>query len=159
MKPRVYIETTVISYLTARPSRDLIIAARQELTREVWDRLLTDCECFVSALVVLEASKGDEVAAAQRLDAIHGLPVLHVGDDAGRMAELLVVEKAIPAEYAEDALHVAIAALNGMDFVVTWNFTHMNNAATRHKIRSVIERDGYQCPELCSPEEVFGDLE
>lgn len=71
---------------------------------------------------------------------------------------LRVVEKAIPAEYAEDAMHVAIAALNGMDFVVTWNFTHINNAATRHKIRSVIERDGYQCPEPCSPEEVFGDL-
>ena len=86
------------------------------------------------------------------------LPVLHVGDDAGRMAELLVVEKAIPAEYAEDALHVATAALNGMDFVVTWNFTHINNAATRHKIRAVIERHVFQCPELCSPEEVFGDL-
>lgn len=82
----------------------------------------------MSALVVLETRKGDEVAAARRLDAIHGLPVLHVGDDAGRMAELLVVEKAIPAECAEDALHVAIAALNGMDFVVTWNFTHINNA-------------------------------
>ena len=158
MKPRVYIETTVISYLTARSSRDLIIAARQEVTREVWDRLLSDCECFVSALVVLEAGKGDEVAAARRLDALRALPVLHVGDDAGRMAELLVVEKAIPAEYAEDAMHVATAALNGMDFVVTWNFTHINNAATRHKIRAVIERHGFQCPELCSPEEVFGDL-
>jgi hypothetical protein len=74
------------------------------------------------------------------------------------MAELLVAEKAIPAEYAEDAMHVATAALNGMDFVVTWNFTHINNAATRHKIRAVIERHGFQCPELCSPEEVFGDL-
>ncbi|QLH51011.1 MAG: hypothetical protein HWD57_15335 [Candidatus Accumulibacter cognatus] len=82
----------------------------------------------MSALMVLEASKGDEVAAAQRLDAIHGLPVLHIGDDAGRMAELLVVEKAIPAECAEDALHVAMATRNGMDFVVTWNFTHINNA-------------------------------
>ena len=158
MKPRVYIETTVISYLAARPSRDLIIAARHEVAREVWDRLLSDCECVVSALVVLEASRGDEVAVERRLDAVRALPVLHAGDDAGRMAELLIVEKAIPAEYGEDAMHIAIAALNGMDFVVTWNFTHINNATTRHKMRAVIGRHGCQCPELCSPEEAFGDL-
>jgi hypothetical protein len=94
----------------------------------------------------------------ERLDAIRPLLVLHVGDDTGRMAESLFAEKAIPAEYAEDAMHVATAALNGMDFVVTWNFTHINNAATGHKIRAVIDRHGFQCPELCSPEEVFGDL-
>ena len=132
-----------------------------EVTRAVWDRLLTEYECFVSALVVLvvlEASKGDAVVAARRLDVIRALPVLHVGDDAGRMAELLVVEKAIPAEYAEDAMHVVTAGLNGMDFVVTWNFTHINNAATRQKIRAVTEQHGFQCPELCSPEDVFGDL-
>ncbi len=112
----------------------------------------------MSALVVLKAGNGDEAAAARRLDAVGALPVLHVGDDAGRMAELLVAEKAIAAEYAEDAMHVATAALNGMDFMVTWNFTHINNAATRRKMRVVIERHGFQCPELCSPEEVFGDL-
>lgn len=159
MNPRGYIETTVVSYLTARPSRDLIMAARQEITREVWDRLLNECECFVSAVVVLEAGNGDEAAAALRLAAINGLPVLHVGDEAERLAQLLVSEKAIPAEYGEDALHVATAALNGMDFVVTWNFTHINNAATRHKIRAVIESQKLVCPELCSPEEVFGELE
>jgi hypothetical protein len=135
------------------------MAARQEVTREVWDRLVTECECFVSALVVLEAGRGDETAAARRLEAIQRLPVVHVGDEAERLAQLLVAEKAIPAEYAEDALHVAAAALNGMDFVVTWNFTHINNAATRHKIRAVIEAQGLACPELCSPEEVFGELE
>ena len=89
MKPRVYIETTVVSYLTAKPSRDLIIAARQEVTHEVWDPLLRECQCFVSALVVLEAGKGDGNAAARRLEAIQGLPVLHVGDQAERLAELL----------------------------------------------------------------------
>lgn len=109
MKPRVYIETTVISYLTARPSRDLIMAARQEVTREVWSRLLNECECFVSALVVLEAGKGDEGAAARRLAAIQTLPLLHVGDEAERLAQILVSEKAIPTEYGEDALHVAIS--------------------------------------------------
>jgi predicted nucleic acid-binding protein len=159
MKPRVYIETTVISYLTSRPSRDLIMAARQEVTREVWSRLLNECECFVSAVVVLEAGKGDESAAARRLAAIRALPLLHVGDDAERLAQILVSEKVIPTEYGEDALHVATAALNGMDFVVTWNFTHINNAATRHKIRALVEAQGLACPELCSPEEVFGELE
>lgn len=118
MKPRVYVETTVISYLTARPSRHLVIAARQEVTRAVWNRLLSDCECFVAALAVLDASKGDQVVAAQRLDVVRGLPVLHVGDDAGQTAEYLVAERVISAEYAEDALHVATAVLNGMDVVV-----------------------------------------
>ncbi|HAS50717.1 MAG TPA: hypothetical protein DCS21_02805 [Gammaproteobacteria bacterium] len=159
MKPRVYIETTVVSYLTARRSRDLIIAARQAVTREVWDRVLIECECFVSALVIMEAQKGDKLAAAKRLEAIRELPVLHVGDEAEHLAELLVAEKAIPAEYTDDALHVSTAALNGMNFVVTWNFTHINNVATRHKIRAIIEGYGLLCPELCSPEEIFGDLE
>ena len=109
-------------------------------------------------MVLREASKGDDVAAAQRLDAVGAVPVLQVGDYEGQVAVFLVAKKAIPAEYAEDALHVAKAALNGMDFVVTWNFTYINNTATRHKIRAVIERHGCQCPELCSPEEVFGDL-
>ena len=135
------------------------MAARQEVTREVWSRLLNECECFVSALVVLEAGKGDESAAARRLAVIQGLPLLHVSHEAERLAQILVSERAIPAEYSEDALHVATAALNGMDFVVTWNFAHINNAATRHKIRALVGAQGLACPELCSPEEIFGELE
>ncbi|NCC35987.1 MAG: hypothetical protein EOM24_28825 [Chloroflexia bacterium] len=90
----------------------------------------------------MEAGKGDETAAARRLAAIQTMPVLHVGHEAERLAQILVSEKAIPTEYSEDALHVATAALNGMDFVVTWNFTHINNAATRHKIRALVEAQG-----------------
>ncbi len=157
MKSEVYIETTVVSYYTAWPSRDLVVAARQEVTRELWERLTTQFEPYVSALVLHEASQGDADAAQSRLKALTEMPVLEITDEVRQMAERLVTGRAVPEEYPEDALHIAIAAMNGMDFVLTWNFGHINNAFTRSIVRQVVENEGYRCPELCSPEELLGE--
>ena len=155
MKKRVYIETTVVSYLTARPSRDLLVAAHQEATRELWPRLVAGYDSYVSALVYQEAGRGDPDQARMRLDAIAGFRMLGIDDECGSLAEKIMADKGIPREYPEDALHIAVAAVNGIDVVVTWNFAHLNNPFTRLMVRQIVENAGYRCPEMCSPEEIL----
>ena len=154
MKKSVYIETSVVSYLTSRGSRDLLIAARQEETRELWIRLTSDFDSFVSSLVFAESESGDAEAAKRRLDAIKPFPVLQISPEAEALARHLVEVGTIPVESSEDAMHIALAALNGIDVIVTWNFAHINNPFKRLLIRRVVEQQGYVCPEICSP----GDL-
>ncbi len=156
MKQRLYIETSVVSYLTARRSRDLLVAARQHATAELWARLLaSEFIGYISALVHQEAQQGDPEQAQKRIDALTGLEVLDVSQEALGLADRVLAAKAIPAEYPDDALHMAVAAVNGMDALVTWNFAHLNNPVSRLRIRQIVEANGYQCPELCSPEELL----
>ena len=157
MKETVYIETSVVSYFTSRPSRDLIIAARQEITREKWSKVLTVFEPYISALVIQEAEQGDAEAAQKRIAAISKLPVLSISDEAEHLALILIKNGPIPDEYPEDALHIAIATVNGIDYLLTWNFSHINNAQMKAKITSIVEARGYQCPIICSPEELLGE--
>jgi hypothetical protein len=151
----VYIETTVVSYFTARPSRDVIVAARQEATRSLWPRLFSDYESYVSVLVREETGKGDQEQAALRLQAIQRLPVLDIDETARTLAGRIIEGRGIPEEYPEDALHIAVAAVNGIDVVVTWNFAHLNNPFTRMTVRQIVENAGYVCPEICSPDELL----
>ena len=155
MKKRIYIETTVVSYFTAKPSRDIMIAGHQDVTREVWDQLTSNYETYISALVFEEAGRGDPNQARIRLAAMELFPLLSVNEEARLLAEKLIFNKAVPAEYPEDALHIAIAAVNGMDVILTWNFAHLNNPFTRRRVRQVVEGQGYECPEICSPEELL----
>jgi predicted nucleic acid-binding protein len=156
MKQRLYIETSVVSYLTAKPSRDLLIAARQEATAELWSRLLSSgFEGHVSTLVHEEARRGDPEQARRRIEALSSLPVLDIDQEAQALAEQILAAKAVPVEYPDDALHMAAAAVNGMDLLVTWNFAHLNNPVARVKMRQVVEDNGYRCPEACSPEELL----
>jgi hypothetical protein len=155
MKKRIYIETTIVSYYTARPSRDLMIAGHQEATRDLWPELSTKYETYVSALVYEEASKGDSDQAKIRLAAIRPFPMLDIGDEVISLAGKIITGRGIPANYPEDALHIAIAAVNIIDVVVTWNFAHLNNPFTRRAIRRIIENKGYICPEICSPDELL----
>ena len=151
----VYVETTVVSYFTARPSRDVIVAARQQATREVWPKLVSEYESCVSVLVREEAGKGDQDQAALRLQAIQGLPVLDIDETARKLANNIIEGHGVPEEYPEDAIHIAVAAVNGMDVLVTWNFAHLNNPFTRMMVRQIVENAGYQCPEICSPDELL----
>ncbi len=156
MKQRLYIETSVVSYLAARPSRDLLIAARQAATAELWSKLLSSALTgYVSPLVHQEAQRGDQEQARKRLDALSSLAVLDIDQEAQTLAERILSAKAIPAEYPDDALHMAVAAVNGMDVLITWNFAHLNNPIARMRIRQIVEDNGYQCPEVCSPEELL----
>ena len=149
-------ETSVVSYFTARPSRDITVAAHQASTRDLWDRL-GEFEVYISELVVSEASKGDPGAAQLRLAAVADLDELALDEKAKELARALIAGSAVPEEYPEDALHLAVAAVNGMQVVVTWNFKHINNPFTRMMTRQIVENNGYGCPEICSPEELLGD--
>ena len=151
----VYIETTVVSYFTARPSRDVIVAARQEATRELWPKLASEYESCVSVLVREEAGKGDEDQAKQRLHAIKAFTVLDTDEAARTLALKIIEDRGIPDEYPEDSLHIAVAAVNGIDVLITWNFAHLNNPFTRMLVRQIVENAGYQCPEICSPDELL----
>jgi predicted nucleic acid-binding protein len=155
MKTKVYVETTVASYLTGRASRDLVIAARQEETRAIWPRLLSDFDTYISALVHEEASKGDSMQAQKRLAALDPFPVLDVDPDTRDLAARLLANAAVPDEFPEDALHIAVAAVNGMDVLLTWNFSHINNPFKKMLIRQAVENAGYRCPEICSPDELM----
>lgn len=142
MKPVVYIETSVVSYLVARPSRDVVVAAYQEVTREWWRSAPERFHLVVSALVVSEARAGDTDAARARLEALEGLVLLDATVQAEALTELLLGSGAVPPTAAEDAAHVAIAAANGVDYLVTWNFRHIANAAMRSRIERVCRRAG-----------------
>ena len=155
MRKRVYIETTVVSYFAARSSRDLIVTARQQSTRELWPKLLSQYETYISALVYQEAARGETEQADKRLRAIKSLSMLEVDQEAQALAERIVEGKGVPQEYPEDTLPVAVAAVNGIEILVTWNFAHINNPSTRLMIRQTVENAGYQCPEICSPDELL----
>ena len=156
MKQRVYLETTIVSYLTARPSRDLILAAHQEVTRQWWERRREDFEVFVSQLVVDEAVRGDVEAVRKRQDVLKAIASLAVTEDAMALASGLTEEHALPSEAGADALHIAVATVNGMDFLMTWNCRHIANMELLPAIRRTVESHGYELPWVCTPEELLG---
>jgi hypothetical protein len=157
MGRQVYIETSVISYLTAWPSRDLLIAAAQEATQEWWDRRRPQFAVFTSELVWDEASEGDSGAAQRRCERLQGIPILDMTDEADVLAKELIRTNAVPPEAVNDALHIAVAAVNGMDYLLTWNCRHIDNAERKPLIRRVCEAAGVVCPEICTPQELMGD--
>jgi predicted nucleic acid-binding protein len=150
----VYLETSIISYLVARPSRDLVTAARQELTRDWWEqrRALFD----VYEAVIAEARAGDSNAAARRLAILADLPLLDVTPEVTRLASTLARALRLPKQAAADALHVATAACHGIEFLLTWNSTHIANAELRPTIDQVSRSSGYTPPILCTPDELMG---
>ena len=159
MKAKVYIETSVVSYYTARPSRDVVVAGHQRSTEEFWNRLGTDFEPFVSALVWKEVGKGDPSQAERRIDSIRSFSSIEIDEVSQRLAQKVLDAGGVPTEFPEDALHIALATMGGVDFLVTWNFTHINNPFTRMMIRHAVENEGYVCPEIVSPEEMIGERE
>jgi predicted nucleic acid-binding protein len=154
VRPKVYLETTVISYLVARPSRDIVVAAHQELTRQWWDQRRQDYHLVVSEVVLREAADGDSEAAERRSAILAGIDVLEVGPAALDLADELVRRRAVPAVAAEDALHIAIAVTNGVEYLLTWNCAHIANAAMRRAIDDVCVQQGYEPTVLCTPEEL-----
>jgi len=151
---RVYIETTVVSYLTARPSRDLIIAAHQQITRDWWDLRRGDFELCASQLVLQEAGAGDPDAAQERLAVVKTMVMLDTTESAIALAEELVRAGALPPKAADDALHIAVAAVQSVPYLLTWNCRHMANATMRPLIEAVCVQKGYKAPILCTPEEL-----
>ncbi len=155
MKPSVYIETSVVSYLTARPSRDVMVAAYQDVTQRWWASAPARFRLFASELVHDEAGAGDTGAARARQDALHGIPLLEATREDGELAAKLFEFRAVPRSAANDAAHVAIAAVNRVDYLVTWNFRHIANAAMRSRIEDVCSRAGHRPPVICSPNQLM----
>jgi len=152
----VYIETSILSYLTARPSRDLLAAAHQQITRTWWDEHRKRFEIFVSPLVDQESKRGDPDAAQRRVAALADLLTLEIVEQAYELATAFIAEGALPTSAEDDAMHIALAAVHGMDYLLTWNCRHIDNAETKPIVRSVCATHGYTCPEICTPEELMG---
>jgi len=155
MKPKAYIETTVVSYLCAHPSRDVVIAGHQQITRDWWSTAEERFELVASQLVVDEANAGDPIAATRRQAALELVTLLDATDEALSLAQELVGSGAIPANSPEDAAHIAIAVANGVEYLVTWNCRHIANAILRSRIERVCRDRGYEPAVICTPDELM----
>ncbi len=157
MRARVYLETTIFSYLAARLSRDLIVAAHQQLTEEWWTTRRDGFELFASELVYREAAAGDQAVAKKRLGLIEPVSLLVMDEAAFALAEQFLARQIVPRKVAEDALHVAVSAVNGMDYLLTWNCKHIANARLFRRMGEVCLGEGYELPVICTPEELMGE--
>ena len=151
---RVYLETTIPSYLAAKPSRDLIVAAHQQITRDWWENR-SRFDLFISQIVIQEISSGGQEAAAKRLEFTDNIPVLALTDEAESLAAEFISQTAFPKTAVVDAVHVAIAVINGMDYLLTWNCAHIANASLRVKIEQICRSKHYEPPVICTPEELM----
>lgn len=158
MTQTVYIETSIISYLAAQPSRDLITAAHQQITQEWWRKRRASFELYVSQLVVGEATAGDPDAAKRRSVLLAGIPLLDIIDSVTELAAFLSQALALPPRAGADALHIAIATVHGMDYLLTWNCTHIANAELRLLVERACRKQGYMAPIMCTPEELMEEL-
>ena len=153
----VYVETSVISYLVSLPSRDLRVAAWQQITTQWWEQEKSKYELFTSELVLAEAAAGDPSAAQKRIDKLNGIPYLNVSDEAKVLAARLIADGGMPAHAEADALHVATASVHAIDYLLTWNCRHIDNATTKPVVRSICAVAGYACPEICTPLELLSE--
>ena len=157
MLPKVYIETTIPSYLTSRPSRDIIIAGHQQVTHDWWSKRRNDFELYISEIVIRECQAGDPVMARKRLDLLAEIPLLEILPDVDLIANQLITIGPIPKKAETDAAHIAIAATNGIDYLLTWNCRHIANAEMQEQIREICRQAGFRMPVICTPEELLGE--
>ncbi len=156
MKPRLYLETTIVSYLVARPSRNAIIRVRQQSTQAWWDARLADFEIFISDVVRFEAAAGDAAPSSKRLALLEGFAVLGGSPASELLAAALIGPDLLPSKAVRDAAHLAIAAANQMHFLLTWNFRHIANREILEKVEIICEKHGCKCPIVCTPDELMG---
>ncbi|MEE8583863.1 MAG: type II toxin-antitoxin system VapC family toxin [Acidobacteriota bacterium] len=154
-KPRVYLETSVISYLTARPSRDVVVAGHQQITQDWWEKRRHAFHLVASELVRQEAGAGDEAAAQARLKILRDVELLAASAEASALAAALLAPGPLPRKAAEDALHIAISVTNGADYLLTWNCKHLANAAMRSSIEKICRSVGFEPSIICTPEELL----
>ncbi|MBF0435213.1 MAG: type II toxin-antitoxin system VapC family toxin [Magnetococcales bacterium] len=154
MKPSLYLETSIISYLAALPSRDLIVAAHQQITHEWWSQRREMYDLFVSDLVIQEVRRGDTSAAERRMDVLRGLKRLVINGQVRSLVKDFIQECCLPARAKEDTVHVALAAVHGMDYLLTWNCKHIANSLTRQKVTDSCRSHGLKAPIISTPEEL-----
>jgi len=155
--PSVYLETSIVSYLRERASSQIVAAARQVHTRRWWTRERDQYELFVSRFVLDEASLGSEDLAAARLEALKDIPLLELSDPVFTLGTELLKQAALPEKARVDALHIATAAVHGMDYLLTWNCKHIANARLVPRVNLVITDQGYAVQYICTTEELLSD--
>lgn len=159
MLPRVYVETTIPSYPTARPSRNAIRKAEQQITREWWADRRAGYELVVSQFVLDECASGDPEAAADRLAAVAGIPLVDITGDGVALARELVSGMQLPPRAEEDANHIAVAAVHAVDYLLTWNCTHLANPALRRRVDRICQGRGFRPPVICTPREFLAEAD
>ncbi len=152
--PKVYIETSLVSYLVARRSRDIIVAARQQLTNDWWENERSKYELFVSEVVLQEARLGDPDEIVKRMTALKNVPLIPVTNEAGLLAEELLRRGALPVKAERDALHIAVATVHRIDYLLSWNCKHIANAHVRKMADRIFRAAGYEPSVICTPEEM-----
>jgi hypothetical protein len=157
VRQRVYLETTIVSYLTARPSRDLILAAHQEVTRQWWEGPRERFGLYVSQFVLDEASDGDPAAAAERLKLLSGLSLLPLTEEVHDVARGLLDAGVLPRKAQADGVHIAVATVHEMDMLLTWNCRHLANAVILVGVGRHLRDRGYEVPIICTPDELMGE--
>lgn len=159
IKSKVYIETTVVSYLVARPSTDATLGTRQQVTRQFWENHSDNFEFIVSDVVITEIRQGNKIAAQRRIDAVAGLTVLELSPEAVTLAQELINAGAIPKESQTDAQHIAVAVVNGIEHLTSWNYKHIVNETKRQHIDQVCQAAGYRPTILCTPAELIEETQ
>jgi len=152
---RIYIESTIPSYVVARPARDLLQAARQQLTRDWWDLRREQHELFTSQVVLDEIACGEAEMAKQRLALLAGIPVVRATDGAEALTQRILDSGVLPAAADRDAAHIALAAVYEMDFLLSWNCRHIANAFLQGRLRKLADAAGFTLPVICTPEELL----
>lgn len=157
MTKRVYIETTIPSYLTARPSRDLLQAARQQITHTWWNSVRQNYDLCISEIVLDEATSGDADAVQRRLSFLQGFPLLDLTEAVNDVAKAIMDSGLLPQRAVRDAIHIAVSSVHGIDILLTWNCRHIANGAIMKELRTIVADCGYELPILCTPEELLGE--
>ena len=152
---RVYIETTIPSYLTSWPSPQVVHAGHQISTREWWDNHRQRYELYTSLVTQQEAARGDPAAAQRRLSSLAGIPLLEITPECEAIAGDILASGLIPAKADRDALHIGVATYHRMNILLTWNIRHIANAHVREDLRVLIETLSYALPTICTPEELL----
>ena len=159
MKPTVYLETTIVSYLAAWTSRDLVTAANQQITRDWWDRRRHECDLFISQTVIEESSRGDAEAIRSRLEILQAIPQLATTAEVVALADAILKRVSLPSRAETDAFHIAVSAVHGMNYLVTWNCAHIANATLRPRIELACRDAGFESPVICTPLELLGEYD
>jgi predicted nucleic acid-binding protein len=157
MSESVYIETSVVSYLTARPSNNLIRMANLEMTREWWDTCKDRFTLYISQVVLDEAARGDVEMATRRLEVLNDLPLLEINQPIQNLAAQFLIKGSLLPKAAADALHIAAATAYGLTYLLTWNCKHIANAQIQKQLAKISLEAGYELPTICTPYELMGD--
>lgn len=157
MSETVYIETSILGYLTARPTRNLVLAANIEVTKEWWEFRRSTFKLYISQVVLDEVSQGDSEIAANRLEILNGVPLVELNQAVQNLAAQFLKRSNLPPKASDDAVHIAAATVHGLDYLLTWNCKHIANAQIQRKLAEISLDFGYQLPVICTPYELLGD--